>query len=38
LIATAFTDAQRTPSALVPGGIFLTRVHTRLPNDERRER
>ena len=31
-IATAIVDAQRTPSALVSGGIFLTRVHTRLPD------
>jgi hypothetical protein len=36
LIATAIADAQRTPSALVPGGIFLTRVHTRLPNRDDR--
>jgi hypothetical protein len=37
LIATALADVQRTPSALVPGGIFVTRVHTRLPEnrDER---
>lgn len=32
LIATEIVDAQRTPSALVPGGIFVTRVHTRLPD------
>ena len=31
-IATAIADAVRTPSALVPGGIFVTRVHTRLPD------
>ncbi len=31
-IATAIADAVRTPSALVAGGIFLTRVHTRLPD------
>jgi hypothetical protein len=30
--ATAIADAVRTPSALVPGGIFVTRVHTRLPD------
>jgi hypothetical protein len=34
-IATAIADAVRTPSALIPGGVFVTRVHTRLPNDER---
>jgi hypothetical protein len=33
LIATTVVDAQRTPSAIVAGGIFLTRVWTRLPND-----
>ena len=32
LIATAIEDAQRTPSALVPGGIFVIRSYTRLPN------
>jgi hypothetical protein len=32
LIATAFEDAQRTPSAIVPGGIFLTRSFTRRPD------
>lgn len=31
LIATAIKDAQTTPSALVAGGIFVTRVWTRLP-------
>jgi hypothetical protein len=31
LIATSIQDAQRTPSAIVPGGIFLRRVWTRLP-------
>ena len=36
LIATAMADTQRTASVLVPGGIFLTRVHTRLPNREER--
>lgn len=30
-IATALVDAQETPSAIVPGGIFLTRAYTRLP-------
>jgi hypothetical protein len=32
LIATALEDAQRTPSAIVAGGIFLTRRYTRLPD------
>jgi hypothetical protein len=31
VIATALVDAQRTPSTIVPGGIFLTRTSTRLP-------
>jgi hypothetical protein len=31
-LATAFADAQRTPSAIIPGGVFLTRVYTLLPN------
>lgn len=35
LIATAVEDAQRTPSFIVPGGIFLPRTYTRLP--ERKE-
>lgn len=34
LIATGLTDAQRTPSAIVAGGIFLTRAWTRLPSHE----
>jgi hypothetical protein len=33
-IATRIVDAQRTPSAIVPGGIFLTRTWTRLPDAE----
>jgi hypothetical protein len=37
LVATAIADAVEVPSALVPGGIFVTRVHTRLPS-ERDER
>ena len=37
LIATGITDAVRTPSALVPGGIIVTRVHTRLPGHGERE-
>ena len=32
LIATELVDAQQIPSGLVPGGVFLTRVHTRLPD------
>jgi hypothetical protein len=32
LIATALEDAQRTPSAIVPGGIFLIRSYTRRPD------
>jgi len=31
-IASSIVDAQRTPSAIVAGGIFLTRVYTRLPD------
>jgi len=31
LIATSIQDAQRTPSTIVAGGIFLKRVWTRLP-------
>ena len=31
LIATSLEDAQRTPSFIVPGGVFLTRTYTRLP-------
>ena len=34
LIATALEDAQRTPSFIVPGGVFLTRTYTRLPSRE----
>ena len=33
LIATSIKDAQETPSAIVPGGIFVTRTQTRLPDD-----
>ena len=32
LIATAIADIQQTPSAIVAGGIFLTRSYTRLPD------
>jgi hypothetical protein len=38
LVATSLADATRVPSALVPGGIFVTRVHTRLPGGEERQR
>jgi hypothetical protein len=31
LIATSVADATRTPSTIVAGGIFLTRVWTRIP-------
>ncbi len=31
LIATTIADAQRTPSTIVAGGIFLTRTWTRVP-------
>lgn len=32
LVATSMVDASQVPSAIVPGGIFLSRTHTRLPN------
>jgi hypothetical protein len=32
LVATTIVDAQQVPSAVVAGGIFLTRTHTRLPD------
>lgn len=32
MLATALQDMQRTPSALVPGGVFLTRSYTRRPD------
>jgi len=32
LVATAMVDAQRIPSGIVLGGVFLTRKYTRLPN------
>jgi hypothetical protein len=32
LMATTITDAQETPSAIVPGGVFVTRVQNRLPD------
>jgi hypothetical protein len=31
-LATALADATRVPSAIVPGGIFVTRSYTRLPD------
>jgi hypothetical protein len=34
LIATALEDAQRTPSAIVAGGIFLIRSYTRRPDSD----
>jgi hypothetical protein len=37
LIATSIADANRTPSAIVAGGIFLTRVWTRLPSHKSHE-
>jgi hypothetical protein len=33
LLATSIKDAVETPSAIVPGGIFVTRTQTRLPDD-----
>jgi hypothetical protein len=32
LVATSIVDAQEAPAAVVPGGIFVTRVQTRLPD------
>jgi hypothetical protein len=32
LLATALEDAQRTPSALAPGGLFVFRSYTRQPD------
>jgi hypothetical protein len=32
IVATTIVDAQRIPSLIVMGGIFLTRTHTRLPD------
>ena len=31
-IAMTIVDAQRDPSVILPGGVFVTRVHTRLPD------
>jgi hypothetical protein len=38
LIATAVVDVQRVPSALVAGGIFVTREMTRVPDERERDR
>ena len=32
LLATAVVDIQRDPSVILPGGVFLTRLHTRRPD------
>lgn len=32
LVATEIVDAQRDPSVIVPGGIFVTRTHTMAPS------
>ena len=34
LIATTIVDAQRDPSVIVPGGVFVTRTHTLLPSPQ----
>ena len=34
LIATAMVDMSRTPSPIVPGGLFVTRTYTRRPDGE----
>jgi hypothetical protein len=33
LVVTSIVDAVRTPSIIVPGGIFLSRIWTRLPDE-----
>jgi hypothetical protein len=33
-LATKVADAQRTPSVIIPGGIFLTRIWTLLPDQD----
>jgi hypothetical protein len=38
LLATALSDAQRVPSAIVAGGIFLTRAYTRLPDQNDKDK
>ncbi len=37
LVATSVADALRTPSTIVAGGIFLTRVWTRIPSHGRHD-
>jgi hypothetical protein len=32
LLATTIVDVQRDPSVILPGGVFVTRTHTRLPD------
>jgi hypothetical protein len=32
LVATTIVDMQETPSAIVPGGVFVIRTHTRMPD------
>jgi hypothetical protein len=31
-VAITIVDAQRDPSVILPGGVFVTRVHTRMPD------
>ena len=31
-VATAIVDAQRVPSQIIPGGLFVTHSFTRLPD------
>jgi hypothetical protein len=38
LLATSMSDAQRVPSAIVAGGIFLTRTYTRLPDQDDKDK
>ncbi len=37
LVATELVSAQREPSVVVPGGVFLTRHYTRLPDSRKDE-
>ncbi|MGO9270502.1 MAG: hypothetical protein ACLQOO_09655, partial [Terriglobia bacterium] len=32
LLATTIVDVQETPSSIVPGGLFVTRTHNRMPD------
>jgi len=32
MLATTIADAQESPSAIIPGGIFLVRTQNRLPD------